>query len=210
MCSSTTRSVLVLEAPGEIVRQQRRHLAGGPSEKVTVRVGRGPRDQTVVSRPRVRGVERARCRRRIDPDIGVVHDSRIAGPEFEAADEARAIDRDRQHEDMKCVGPFRRQRVRLRQRNDEIRLPKLPPVGPMHCGLRIADCGFGGGWVFRRSSVRPTLEQRDFAGAQRMLADERAIARIGLPRRHEALRRHLRDLRGVPFRVRVREQAERR
>jgi len=52
-------------------------------------------------------------------------------PKFQAANEAGGLHRNRQHEDVKCVGPFGRQRVRLRQRDDEIRRPELPAFGPL-------------------------------------------------------------------------------
>ena len=51
-----------VETPGEIVWQQRRHLAGSPSEKVTVGIGGRSRDQPVVARRRIRLVEAARRR----------------------------------------------------------------------------------------------------------------------------------------------------
>jgi len=43
-----------------------------------------------------------------------------------------------------------------------------------------------------------------------MLADERTVSRIRLPRRHEPVRGDGRDLRRPPFGIRVGEQAERR
>ena len=199
-----------VEAPGEIVRQQRRHLAGRPSEKVTVGIGRRPRDQAVVSRPRIRVVERARRRRRIDPDVGVVHDSRIAGPEFEAADEAPRDRREsaaRRCETRRSLRP-----ASVYGCGSVMTRSGFPSCQPsVHCGCdcdwRTADCRL---LAFRRAGVGPAPQQRDLRVAQRMLADERAIAGIGLPRRHEPLRGDLRDLRRVPFRVRVGEQAERR
>ena len=60
MCSSTTRSVSVLEAPGEFLRQQRRHLARRPAEKMAVGIGRRSRDQPVVAGPGIAFVEAPR------------------------------------------------------------------------------------------------------------------------------------------------------
>jgi hypothetical protein len=119
-----------VQTPGEIFRQERRHLAGRPAEEVAVRIDRRSRNQSAVARSGIRIVETPRRRRRVDADVRVVHDLRVAGPEFQPAHEAHAVHGDRQDEDVKGVGAFRRQRVRLRQGDDEIRFSKLPAVGP--------------------------------------------------------------------------------
>src|SRR6185295_1603297 len=63
--------------------------------------------------------------------------------------------------------------------------------------------------AFGCALVGPSLQQLDLRVAQRLLADERTVGRIRLPRRHETLFRHRRDLRGAALRVIVGEQAER-
>ncbi len=142
MWSSTTRSVFCLEAPREVGRQQRRDLSRRPSKKVSVRIRRRSSDQPVVAGTGIRFVEAPRRRRRVDANVRVVHDLRVAGAELETANEPRGLHRDREDKDAKRIGPFGLKRVRLLQRDDEIGLPELPPFGPLRLRLRLAtaDC----------------------------------------------------------------------
>src|SRR6185295_8759756 len=64
--------------------------------------------------------------------------------------------------------------------------------------------------AFGCALVGPSLQQLDLRVAQRLLADERTVGRIRLPRWHETLLRHRYDLRGAALRVVIGEQAERR
>ena len=66
-------------------RHQRRDLSRRPAEEVSFRIHGRPRHQAVVAGQRIGGVQPARRRRIIDPDVGVMDDARVAGKEFEPA-----------------------------------------------------------------------------------------------------------------------------
>ena len=144
-----------LEAPREILRQQRRHLTRRPAEEMAVGILRRVRDQAVVARARICLVETTRGGGPIDADVGVVDDAGVARPELQPAHEARAVDGHRQDEDVKDVGAFRRQRVRLRQRDDEVGLAELPAFRPRARGGQVARIALLG------SFVDPLLDQLD-------------------------------------------------
>ena len=171
---------------------------------MAVRIFRGVRDQAVVAGSRILIVETMGCRRRVDSNICVMHDPGVPRPELQPPNEARGVDGNREHEDAKDVGALRGQCEWPFQREDEVRLSELPAFAPRARWRHVARIALG------RALVRPALNQPDLRVAERMLSDERTVVGIRLPRRHEAALRHRGDLRGAPFRVRVREQAERR
>ena len=133
-----------------------------------------------------------------------MHDLGIPGPELEAADEARARGGNRQREDAEDVGTFRRQRVGVGKRDDEIGLSQLPSFGPGPRRRQLARI------AFRRSLLHPSAQHRDLAIAQRMLIDKRPVRGVRFPRRHQAAPGYRRNLRRALFGVGVGEQAERR
>ncbi len=191
------------ETPRQALREQRSDLTRRPAEKMAVGVDGGVREQSVVPRSRVLFVERARGRRAIDPDVGMMHDLRIARPEFHTPDVAHALDWNRQHEHARNIGALRREHIRLRQRDDEIGYAELPSVRPS--GRRRQVRGF----AFRRAVLEPSLQDTDLAVGERTMPDELAVARLRFPRRHHARSRHRRNLRRVRSGCRIREQAER-
>ena len=196
-----------IEAPRVIVRQQRRDLAGRPAEEVSFGVIGGTKNQAAVTRGRIGVVHLSRRGRPIDADVRVVHDFRIAGTKFESAHESSCVHRQRDHEDAEHVGAAGRQRVRFRQRDDEIGCAELPacaPPLPARKRRQIACV------PFRRAVAGPLLKERDLGVGQRMLTDERPIGWISLPRRHVTPARDERDLRRAALDVGVREKAERR
>src|SRR6266498_1769499 len=179
-----------LEPPGEVGWDERRHLPWRPAEKVPFGIPGRARHQPVVPGRGIRGVELPRGRRRIDADIGVMDDARVAWVKLDASHEARPSDRQWDGEDSKDVGPRCGQAVRGLERDDEIgraEQPSIRPSGPARQIARIA---------FRCSHLDPPLYALNLARAQTALANE--VARLGfsLPRRHEPAAGHVRDLRG--------------
>ena len=73
-----------LERPRQLGLHERRDLSRRPAEEVSVGIFRRSRHQAVVARQRIGLVESARRRRAIDADVGVMHDARVAGMEFDA------------------------------------------------------------------------------------------------------------------------------
>ena len=137
---------------------------------MAVRIAGGVRDHAAVSRSGIGLVERARGRCAIDPDIGVVDDFRIAGPEFEAAHELPACHRQRHHEDPEDIGAFGLQAVRLGKRDHQVGRAELPAFGPDTRGTGLSAV------AFRSALGDPLPDRGDFAGGQRALPDEWTIA----------------------------------
>ena len=117
-----------LEPPRHVRRDQRRQLPWCPAEEMSFRIHRRSRHQPVVARRRIAGVERARARGWIEPDVRVMDDARIARLEFEAGDVLRAADRERHDEDAKRVARTGVESIGLGQRDDEIGRAELPPL----------------------------------------------------------------------------------
>ena len=63
---------------------------------------------------------------------------------------------------------------------------------------------------FERTTGNPSFDDVDFGVAERLMPDELAVARLGLPRRHDAALRRRGDLPGVLPGERIRQQTERR
>ena len=133
----------------------------------------------------------------------MVHDAGVAGTEFDRADVARAIARDRDHEGAEDVGAVRGYRVLLRHADDEIGRAELPAAVPQRRRRRRSAA---------LPSGAPSTIQRWSRSSSRVgeaaLALERALPRLRFPRRHDPPRRHRRDLRGMAFHIVVGEQAE--
>ena len=192
-----------LESPSHALRQQWCDLSGRPPEEMAVRILRGVGHQPVVTGSGVGGVELARSARVVDPDIGVMHDPGVSRTELEPPDEARGLQRDRQHEDAKHVRPVRRENVGLAKRDHVIGRAKLPPGAPLGGGGTI------GRRPFWRAILHPTLDALNLGFRQRMLVSERpAMSGLGLPRGHHAAAGELRDQAGAPLRGGIREQLE--
>ena len=145
---------IALERPGELFRRQRRDLTRGPPEEMSFRIMRRVRNKTAITRRRVGFVQRARRARRVDADVGVVDDLRIAGAELEASHEARRRDRQRQHEDAEHIRASGLQRVRGRRRDDQIRRAELPARSRSAArGRRLGPWAGRGGWPRRMRRV---------------------------------------------------------
>ena len=100
-----------------------------------------------------------------------MHDaSRLPGRNSSPRTNRVAVDRNRQDEDAERVRPLRLQRVRLWQRQDEIRRRQLPALGP-RCGGCGADRAASPSGARRPPSVAAARSLH----RQRMLADERAV-----------------------------------
>ena len=146
------------------------------------------RDQPAVSRFGIGGVERARCRRPVDADVGVVDDFRVARTEFQPAHEPRAGDGQRQHKDPEHVGAIGLQQVRLGKRHDQIGNAELPAVSPPARHRKITAV------TFLPALIDPALNRCDLGIAQRVLSDERPVIRIDFPGRHRPISGDLGDL----------------
>ena len=160
------------------------------------------RDQPVVARARLRRVELVRRGGRVDPDVRVMHHFRIPRPELQRANVPDRVGRNRQHEDSKDIRAVRRQRVRLRQRDDDIRFAELPAFCPRAHRRKIARISLG------RALVCPPANQPDLGVGKGLLTDKRSIRRIGLPRRHVTALGHARDERRASLDILVRQQTE--
>ena len=192
-----------IEAPGEIGREERRDLSRCPPEKMTVRIRRGPENQTVVARLRILFVETARRRCPVDPDVGMMDHPGITWPELQTSDVARSRGRDRHDEDSEDVRAVGFERVRHRRRQHQIGLAKLPPFGPMRGRRKIVGVALDGAFV------HPPLKPRNLFVRERTLPDELAVSGLNLPRRHEPGPCDGRDLLRVLPHVGVGEQLER-
>src|SRR5581483_1724543 len=143
-----------LESPRQTFRQQRRRLAGRPTQEVAVRVNSGPKNDSVVAWRRILFVELPRCRRCINADVGVMH-ARITGLELDAADVAERIYWYWEDEHSGYVRPVCGKRVRLREGHDEIRRAELPGRVPDGCARKISTI------AFTRALGHPSSDERD-------------------------------------------------
>ena len=128
---------------------------------------------------------------------------RIVGAELDAAYVTLPIDGERQHEHARHVRSVGRKLKRRRQRDDEIGWAELPAAAPARRRRQVASIAFA------RAVRDPTLKSGDLRVAQRIQSDEPVAGRIDFPRRHDAISRDDRHLRGVRSRLRVRQQTER-
>jgi hypothetical protein len=102
----------------------------------------------------------------------VVDDRRAAGAELDGAHETAGRQRDGHHDVAEDVVFTRVDGVGPRHGDDEVRLSKLPAVGPLRRLRTVCGLAFG------RAFVRPALDRRDLRIGQAPLALEFAEARL--------------------------------
>src|SRR3989442_14898862 len=100
----------------------------------------------------------------------MMHDLRVARPEFNTSDVAHPPDWNRQHEHAGDIGAVRREHIRLRQRDDEIRYAELPSVRPMRRRRQVR------GFAFRSAVFEPSLQDPDLVVGERTMPHELAVA----------------------------------
>src|SRR4029453_2357126 len=115
-------------------------------------------------------------------------DPGIAGTNFDASHVQRRRTRDRNREVAEHIGAAGRNDKRLRDLNHEVWRAELPAVAPRWTWREIV------GVTARRAVFDPLLNRRDFFRLQATFVEERSIAWLRQPRRHDAIRRHRRDL----------------
>ena len=192
-----------LEAPGEPLGQQRRHLRRRPAEEVPIRIDRGVGDEAGVPGLRIGLVERARRIGVIDADVRVMYHARVARLELHAAHELQVVDWQLDDEHTEDVGAVGLQRE-FRRGHHEVGRAQLPAVGPLRRCRRI------GRIPLERPIGTPPLQHIELDRRQARLVQElAAVVAVGLPRRHIAALRHGGDLTRVHTRVGVADQAER-
>jgi len=91
-----------------------------------------------------------------------------------------------------------------RHRRDQVRRAEIPAVRPLRGSRQIR------GLSFDRAFRYPPLKSRQLVLAQAAFGLEASIIRFGRPRWHDALGRHLGDLRRPFFYIRIAQQTERR
>ena len=191
-----------IEAPRHPGGRDNRTAPGGPAKKMAVGILRALGDHPVVPRLSIRAVAAPRRARAIHADDGVVDDRSAAGTELDGANETAGRQRDAHHDVAEDVVFTRADGVGPRHGDDEIRLSKLPAVGPLR-RLRTV-CGL----AFRRAFIRPALDRRDLRIGQAPLADEFAEVRLREPGRHPPRLRHPDDLLRALLDLPVLEQRE--
>src|SRR5262249_50439029 len=123
------------EPPRHAFGCQRRNFPWCPSQRVSIRVVRGKRDHSFISRLRIGLVKAARRWCGVDENISVMN-SAIARTKLDAAHVTSADARNRNDEVPEEVGTIRPQRI-FWQCDDQIRFPKLPTRDPPRLGREV-------------------------------------------------------------------------
>jgi hypothetical protein len=190
------------EGPCHTVRRHARRLPWRPAQEVAVRKSGLATAAPLVSRPRLLLVQAARRPRPIDLDVGVVDRRKTARVEFQGLDVAPGVAGNRHDERAKYVRAAARQHVRFWHADHEVGLAELPAACPVRDGREL------GRIAAQEATIGPFLQRRKLLRAQPSRAFEIAVARLGLPRRHGAVRRDLQDLARVRAHVVIGQQAE--
>src|SRR3954470_8802370 len=191
-----------LETPLRAGWDGMRRLAGRPAEQLPLRIARVAFHAALVSRRRIAHIEVARRASAIDADVGVVHDTGVAGTEFESANVAWRRHRERDDERAEHIAALGGNDERMGHAHDESRGSELPAVIPAGSRRQI------GGVALGHAAGHPSLNHIAFPTRQPAFVLEYAVA-FRFPRRHDPARGHRRNEGGAPPHVVVGEEAER-
>ena len=192
---------ICFQQPRQPVRFSGNSFAGLPTQKMARRWLSGwGRVNAAESGCGITRVSLPRFTSAIEADKRVVHDFRVARPEFHRLHVSSRGQRNRNNEIAIHVLALGRQCVGLRHGHHHFGFAQLPVIVP-----------FWQGWQLRRVAFNsavgdPFLNRPDLPRAQQTCADEIAVARLRQPRRHVAARGDFGDLLHVLLRVPVIQQ----
>ena len=135
------------------------------------------RNQSLVARLRIEGVEFARGAHRVELHGRVMDDSRVARKELPRLHVASLAARDGQDEVPVHVVARCAQRVHARLQN-QIGFAQLPAPAPARTRWQKRRVAFDG------AAIDPSSDGGDLRVAQTTVADEFAMTRFGRPGRH--------------------------
>ena len=117
-----------------------------------------------------------------------MHNASCSGTKLQGANPFAFRQVQRQHEIPIDVLALGRDFKRLRHLHNEVGLPELPALGELRRHRQLRPV------AFLHALLMPRAEQRDLVVGQAAFIAEFHVAVLRVPRRHECLRRHFRDL----------------
>ncbi len=133
----------------------------------------------------------------VHDEIRVMHRSLAARPQFHGADIFGLLQFHRDHKIPKDILSGGGHLIRLAHVQHQVRLAELPPFHEVRSRRQLRAV------AFRRACLGPARQQIDLCIRQPLRAGEITVARLGRPRRHEALSSDDCNLLGVLPRVLV-------
>src|SRR6266849_11142513 len=138
----------------------------------------------------------------VDQNIGVMDQALVAGANLDGFEPARAIHRGAENEIPIGVCAAGRKPVRPLGFDDDVGLAELPAFDELRLRGEI------GRITFECALIDPSLNTGELFFGETQLVSKLWLARLGKPRRHDALLGDCDNLSGVRFCIRVGEERE--